>query len=231
MSNVLHMPLGITNCYLVPGSQGYIMVDGGSLRKEKEFRTRLRREGIDPELIRLIIITHAHYDHIGSLAGIKKICNSPVLAHPLEARIMREGNIVIPPGTNLMGDIISCIGKKARSLLAFEPVDCEIMADQEQRLEEYGVAGKILVTPGHTAGSLSVLLDNGNAMVGDLAVNWPGRSFYPPFAEMPSEIYYSWNKIMQQGAQNIFPGHGRPFSVACLQQQLQNLGPSVCWPT
>ncbi len=228
MNDLLCLRLGITNCYLVKGCRGYILVDAGSLRKEKLFRALLAQWGICPEDIKLIVITHAHYDHIGSLAGIKKMCGCGVLAHSIEAQIMRKGEIAIPPGTNLLGSAVSCWGRRARALLAFEPVDSEITIDKEYSLEEFGIEGKILPTPGHTRGSLSVLLDNGNALVGDLAFNWTGLAIYPPFAEMPAEIYSSWELILRKGVQNIFPAHGRPFSINRIKHRLEKLNPVAC---
>ncbi len=199
------------------------MIDAGSLRKEKLFLTLLAKQHISPQDIDLIIITHAHFDHIGSLAAIKEICGCHVLAHPVEAQIMREGEVVIPPGTNMLGSAANCLGKIARPLLAFKPVESEITVDCEYDLGEFGVNGKILPTPGHTIGSLSVLLGNGNALVGDLAANLPGLTVYPPFAEMPDEIYSSWDLILRQGAQNIFPAHGRPFSINRIKNSLEKL--------
>ncbi|NLO20471.1 MAG: MBL fold metallo-hydrolase [Syntrophomonadaceae bacterium] len=221
--DLLRLKLGITNCYLLRAEQGYIMVDAGSLRKVKCFQRLLKEMGILPKSIKLIIVTHAHYDHIGSLAEIKKLCDCQVLAHPLEARIMREGEIVIPPGTNPLGRMLSSIGQKAAPLLAYPSVDSEIIVQAEYGLEEYGIEGKVLPTPGHTTGSLSVLLANGNALVGDLAVNWTGLSFYPPFAERPEQIYYSWYKLCKEGAVNIFPAHGRPFAINRIEQELKKL--------
>ncbi len=223
MKDLLCLRLGITNCYLIKGCRGYILVDAGSLRKEQLFQSLLAEVGISPEDIKLIVITHAHYDHIGSLAGIKQMCGCPVLAHPVEARIMREGKIAIPPGTNVLGSAVSCLAKRAQSLLTFQPVDSEINIDKEYNLEEFGVCGKIIPTPGHTIGSLSVLLDNGNAYVGDLAFNWNGLSIYPTFAEMPAEIFSSWGLILHEGAENIFPAHGRPFSINRIKQNLEKL--------
>lgn len=223
MGDLLSLRLGITNCYLIKGSRGYILIDAGSLRKSRLFLNLLAKQGLSPHDIDLIIVTHAHYDHIGSLAEIKRMCACPVLAHPVEAKIMREGEIVIPAGTNGLGRAASWVGKLARPLLAFEPADAEITVNQEYDLEEFGIKGKVIPTPGHTVGSLSVLLNDGSAVIGDLAANWTGLTIYPPFAEMPAQIYSSWALLIQQGAQNIFPAHGRPFSISLIKRHLEKV--------
>jgi hydroxyacylglutathione hydrolase len=100
---VVTMPLFYTNCYLIQTATGWILVDAGTRSQAKSFLRRLGKLGIQPSDIKLIIITHAHFDHVGSLASIKSLCNCPVLAHPLEARLIETGEVVIPPGTNALG--------------------------------------------------------------------------------------------------------------------------------
>lgn len=213
--------LGITNCYLIKGNQGYILVDTGSLRKGNVFKRKLKGLGISPTDIKLIITTHAHYDHIGSLAVIKEMCGCPVAISPAEGNITREGLVVIPPGTNPVGKLVSLIGNKSKWFLRFPKCEVELLIEQEFPLDEYGVAGRIIPTPGHTPGSLSVLLDSGEAMVGDLAMNMPAGKFYPLFAEQPREIYISWQELIARGARRIYPAHGAAFEVAKLENHLQ----------
>jgi glyoxylase-like metal-dependent hydrolase (beta-lactamase superfamily II) len=50
------------------------------------------------------------------------------------------------------------------------PVEVSIR-DSGLPLNDYGISGRIVYTPGHTKGSISVVLDSGEAFVGDLAMN------------------------------------------------------------
>jgi len=210
---VVTMPLSYTNCYLIQTAQGWILVDAGPQSVAGSFSRRLHKLGIDPKDIQLIVITHAHFDHVGSLTQIKKLCRCPVLAHPLEARLIESGEVVIPPGTNTLGTMISWMGRHSKCMLGFSETEVEITADQEFDLTGYGVAGKIIPTPGHTPGSLSVLLEDGQAVVGDLAMNIWRRSNFPIFAEHPGEIAASWDMLIKQGATVFYPAHGRRINV------------------
>lgn len=212
--------MGITNIYLIKTSGGFVLIDTGGHGKERRFEYSLARMGIKPGDIKLIIITHAHYDHVGSLAGIKKACGSQVLAHPLEAAIMAKGEAVIPPGTTLPGKTISMIGRRTRNVLSFEPIKTEIRVGTELDMGIFGIKGRIVPTPGHTPGSLSLLMDNGDAYVGDLAVNWAWTGYLPGFAEAENEIYHSWDMIIQRGVKNVFPAHGSAFKINGLQEAL-----------
>ncbi len=69
---------------------------------------------------------------------------------------------------------------------AFEGVKADlVLGDNDQALEEFGIRGKIVYTPGHTYGSVSVLLDSGEAFIGCLAHN------RPPFALKPGLPTYA----------------------------------------
>lgn len=213
--------LGFTNSYLLEGNEGYVMIDAGIMRKKKSFLSGLKYHGIDAGQIRLIIITHAHFDHVGSLAAIKASCNDcPVLIHPYEAPRISEPVVAIPPGTNLQGKIISSIGRVGRPLLKYPPVKPEKLWMGAFELNDYGIEGKVIHTPGHTAGSVSVLLADGQAIVGDLAVNFTRMRPFPPFAEDPPAIYNSWKRLLEAGVRTIYPAHGRSFPAEWLEENL-----------
>ncbi|HZK42937.1 MAG TPA: MBL fold metallo-hydrolase [Syntrophomonadaceae bacterium] len=207
------LTLGITNCYLIKGNQGYVLVDAGSLRKKRSFLNKLNKLNIKPEEIKLIVITHAHYDHVGTLKDIKESCGCPVAISAHEEAIVAQGRVVIPPGTNLLGKIISFIGRTFHFVLKFPAVGGEYLVKEEFPLYDYGVKGTVIPTPGHTPGSLSVILDDGRAIVGDLAMNKPIGNIYPLFAEEPDLVYESWQELIGRGVERIYPAHGRSFSI------------------
>ena len=103
----------------------------------------------------------------------------------------------------------------------FRSVKPDIVVSQEMPLGEFGVDGFIVPTPGHTEGSISVVLPTGEAFVGDLAVNFIG-SVFPPFAENTQVLLKSWRKLVGQGVKTIHPSHGRPFNVDLLIKQIKN---------
>ncbi|MDD3853277.1 MAG: MBL fold metallo-hydrolase [Syntrophomonadaceae bacterium] len=205
--------LGITNCYLVEAQDGYIMVDAGSQHRGKKFLRAIRQRGIRPEEIKLIVITHAHFDHVGSLAAIQGYCQCPIMMHPLEARLVEGAIVVIPPGANALGRVVSWMGEHNKILLGFPATKVEYLVEHEYDLRAFGVSGKVISTPGHTPGSLSVVLDDGRAMVGDLAMNQFFTQNYPVFAELPEKVYASWQLLIDHGVQQIYPAHGPAFSI------------------
>ena len=68
--NIHSIKLGVDRCYVIQG-EGTIMIDAGGPRQAARFRKALEVLTIDPHSIRLIVITHGHWDHIGSAKEIQ----------------------------------------------------------------------------------------------------------------------------------------------------------------
>jgi len=219
--------MGNANAWLIEGDDGTLLVDAGVPNKEGIFFSRLREEGIDATSIRLIVITHVHYDHVGSLAAIRKACRCPVAVHESEADLLREGTVVIPPGTRWFSKPGLGIARRApllKQLLRFEAVEPDILVGDEMPLAEFGFPGRVLHTPGHTRGSVSILRDTGEAVVGDLASNdWPlGLGpIFNPFGVDGGMMLDSWQRLIDAGARTIFPAHGPSFPVQRLREALR----------
>ena len=99
-------------------------------------------------------------------------------------------------------------------------VDIGFDAD-ELSLADYGIAGRIVYTPGHTAGSISVLLDSGEAIVGDMAMNSLPMRLSPGlavFADNLPQLIASWRMLLSRDVQTIYPSHGGPFSPEVMRR-------------
>jgi glyoxylase-like metal-dependent hydrolase (beta-lactamase superfamily II) len=76
--------------------------------------------------------------------------------------------------------------------------------------------GEVIHTPGHSPGSVSLLLASGDCFVGDLAMNGlplrrgPGL---PVFADDLERVRRSWRMLLDRGARTVYPAHGRPFDA------------------
>jgi len=63
--------IGFDQCYLIK-EEGAVLVDGGAPGKVSDFLQKIELLSIDPEEVALIILTHGHWDHIGSAKEIKE---------------------------------------------------------------------------------------------------------------------------------------------------------------
>jgi len=212
--------LGNTRTFLVPGRDGYLLIDGGHRVWGNRFLRCLARIGVQPRQIRLAVITHVHFDHVGTAQAIKHHCRCPVAVHTREADLLASGQVVIPPGTVWPGKLLKRLTDSFPGLTswvcAVEPVAADLLISEPMDLKEHGFAARIIPTPGHTGGSLSILTASGNAFVGDLAVNmpWLGQQCYcSPFGDSAVAMSASLKLLIREGAKWIYPAHGRPFEA------------------
>jgi hydroxyacylglutathione hydrolase len=215
--------LGIANCYLIK-EEGVILVDAGTPNREGKFLKTLKDLSIEPKDISLILLTHGHWDHIGSVHELKRLTGGKVAINQREKDWVEQALKPLPPGISLRGKIFGAILKMSMPLVNFPGTSVDlVLEDEEFPLESYGIHGKVLYTPGHSLGSMSLLLDTGDAFVGDLAMNGlplrigPGMSV---FAEDTGAVKESWRLLLERGAKLIYPGHGKPFKADALEKLL-----------
>jgi len=215
--------VGIDNCYIIK-QEGTILIDGGMPGEINKFSKGLKDIGINPSEIKAIVITHCHWDHIGCVKKIKDMTSAKVIVQRYEKNILMKGDPVMPPGVTRWGKIFGAFVKQLSKKYIIEPCEVDIVLEEEDySLEEFGIKGKIVFTPGHSPGSISVVLDSGNAFVGDMAMNGLPLTFgpnLPIFGEDLSSIKHSWRKLIEKGVKKIYPAHGKPFPVEKLINKL-----------
>jgi len=218
------IPLGFDHCYILQ-DKGTVMVDGGSPKTVKQFRKTIEEIHLNPKDIKLMILTHGHWDHIGSAKEIKDLTGAKIALHEKEKEWLEKSQKPMPPGVTLWGHIFGGI---IRTFLPFIHIPSTkvdlVLGDESMSLSEYGIPGRVIPTPGHSSGSVSVLLETGEAFVGDLAMNkFPLRlSPGPPiFAEDWETLKKSWQILLDQGAKTVYPAHGEPFSVDIIRKGLE----------
>lgn len=214
------LKFGINRCYIIQ-SEGTIMVDGGPPNKKNDFLKQLNKLNIDPKRIQLIILTHGHFDHIGSALDFKEITETKVAIHKNDKMNLEKGTMEWAPGVTSWGKNSRFVFKPLLAGKTIPTLKPDIVLnDKDFELNDYGIEGKIIFTPGHSAGSVSVVLDTGEAFVGCMAQNgWPFTIYprLPIYASSKEQLNSSWKKIVKFGVSTIYPGHGNPFSVHSLK--------------
>ncbi len=214
--------LGLANCYLVRGA-GAVVIDPG-LWGGRVLRRLLRRTGIRPAEVRLILLTHGHIDHVGSAADLRRLTGAPVAAHRLEQGWLESGFVAVPGGVTPWGRVLAAAMRPVAARLRFPPVRADILLDDmPASLAGYGLPGQVIFTPGHSPGSVSIVLDSGEAFVGDMAIGGSAfrpRPGMPVLADDPQALRRSWERVIAAGATMIYSGHGRPFPVERLRRAL-----------
>jgi glyoxylase-like metal-dependent hydrolase (beta-lactamase superfamily II) len=190
MSQVIDARIdGSSHVFFIKGDRTAI-VDTGAPGNERNILRALKAAGIPRERVSVLIITHAHWDHCGSLHGLKAALNMPVMAGWPDAEYLEKGE---------NAPVTRSTAKHAYGLNV-DGVKADIVVREDISLASYGIDARVLTTPGHTGGSLSVLASNGDCATGDfLAGLYTGE---------PEVIEQSLKKMMDGGAKRFYPSHG-----------------------
>jgi glyoxylase-like metal-dependent hydrolase (beta-lactamase superfamily II) len=218
--------LGFDQAYLLEAER-VVLIDGGSPKQLDNFVKGLEEVSIRPDQVELIVLTHGHWDHIASARDIKDLTGAKIAMHHREKEWLEKSLKPKVPGVTPWGRIlIELIGALLLPWVRIPPAEVDlVLGDGEFSLAEYGIPGAVIHSPGHSSGSVSVLLETGEAFVGDLAMNaFPLRLSpgLPIFAEDTEKLRESWQLLLDRGAKMVYPAHGDPFPVEVIREALSS---------
>ncbi|MES2951350.1 MAG: MBL fold metallo-hydrolase [Pseudomonadota bacterium] len=224
------LPFGMVNCHLLIAAQGCILVDAGLPGSEHKIGRALKKNGLDFSDISLIVITHAHVDHAGSAARLRALSGAPIVAHAGDLDYYLQKKPMHFCATGWFGRLFLRMGSILQPYTPFTP-DHLLQEGEALDLALYGMAGCVRHTPGHTAGSVSVQLPGGDAMVGDLLASGillggivrTGQAIRPPFEDDPHAVAAELQRMVDAGTQRFYMGHGGPLPAAEVQRHVQAL--------
>ena len=207
--------LGLSNvsAYLIYKPGEAILVDCGNKGSEQKILKILTDLGLEPFMLKLLILTHVHFDHAGSARRLKELTGCRIMVHQSEEARLEEGFTPIPAGTRWKAKLLVAAGRIfTRRIGTFPGTEADLLVKESFDLEEFGFPGKVIHTPGHTHGSMVVLMEGGELIGGDTIFGLEGKQHFPPFAEDLSALLRSWKRIRDMQPVKLYPAHGRSFS-------------------
>ncbi|WP_292518533.1 MBL fold metallo-hydrolase [Methanoculleus sp.] len=213
LPEVIPVPLSLTTAFIVRDHRGALLVDTGNAGDETAILAAMERAGIRPDEVTLILVTHGHPDHCGSADALRARTGVPVAVHAADAGLMHLGfnGLRFPAGT-----ILRLLGIAGGRTGVFDScgVEPDIIIEGARDLAAFGVRGMAIPTPGHTPGSVSVLVAGGTAIVGDLlsALLPGGRPRLPLGTDDPPTARRSIRGLLALGVERIYAAHGGPWS-------------------
>jgi hydroxyacylglutathione hydrolase len=199
--------------YLIETTEALFLVDGGMAGTGRKILAKIAEIGREPEHLLFALVTHAHVDHFGGLAEVQDATDCAIVCHPAHEETVRAGGCIVSPGLNTFGRIYERIARFALPKLSFPGLRRTWAVGDGETLHRFGLPGRILYTPGHSTGDLTLVLDDGSAFVGDLVQGRRLPRILPPefsiMAVDEPEMFASWRLLLESGATVIYPGHGR----------------------
>jgi glyoxylase-like metal-dependent hydrolase (beta-lactamase superfamily II) len=177
-----------TNYWVISAGTTRLLVDLGWPGSMGMMRANLKRMDVPLQEIRYALATHYHIDHAGLGQELKE-AGVPLLVLDVQVSAIPLMKRWIKPQDNYveitLHDNVTITCAESRSLL-----------------EQVGIPGEIIHTPGHSDDSVSLLLDDGSVFTGDLT--------HPAFigVEDPTIVNASWQLLRERGATRVYPGHG-----------------------
>ena len=204
--------LGIGRAYLYVEADRLTLIDTGLAGSTAKLVAAIESVGHKPEALAQVFVTHHHRDHTGSLAEVVERTNAQVLAHPIDARIVRGE--VAAPGSSASGLFRPLRPLLSRSNTPPAPVrvDREVGDGDEVDL---GGGARVLHVPGHTAGSIALyvpgrkLLFSGDAATNTMGLG-PPTGLFGLFNEDTEQSRASFRKLAELDFEVACFGHGRP---------------------
>ena len=208
------------NSFLICSENGNLLVDTGRVSSYNQLQKNIRTLHIKPESIGLLIPTHTHYDHCQNAFAIKEQTNCNVVVSEKEVAYAKCGFTPLPNGTFALTRMISNLGKwMSERKFGYKPFSADLLIAEELDLEPFNI--KVIPTPGHSPGSISVIVEDEIAIVGDTLFGVFRKSVFPPFADDVNEMIVSWGRLLETGCNIFLPGHGHEIERDLLQTEYE----------
>ena len=198
------------NCYLVKTSSGFILIDTGLPKRRSDLERELETAGCKPGDLKLIIITHGHLDHNGNTAYLREKYGAKVAVHGGDSVMTESGDMfrgVKGLAVTIIRMILPLMGMSRYD--SFKP---DIILEDGHDLSEHGLDARVIHVPGHSKGSIGVLLTGGDLFCGDILGN-TGKPEKTTIVDDSAELDASVDRLRTLEIETVYPGHGKPFRM------------------
>lgn len=142
--NVYYVGAADLSSYLITTPKGHILLDSGMLETVPLVRANIEKLGFKLADVKALINSHAHYDHAGGLAELKRLTKATLYTSEADAKLLARGG----KGDPNFGD-----------RFPFEAVATDTTFTDGWKLKVGGTTMTAMVTPGHTQGCTSWMTD------------------------------------------------------------------------
>ncbi len=204
MVKVTRIKRSYANCYLLEGEGGSILVDSCNVGDGPAI---LR--AVTGKNVKLILLTHCHFDHVSSAAYLAKRLNVPIAMSEKDVPLIGHGTDSHLHADNPLGKVMVFFSQDVLRKSTYSVFEPTVFLTDGMDLSPWGVAAHAVALPGHTPGMTGVLTDDGDFIVGDALFDMlrpTGSRLFEDYDEMKRSV----EKIRASDAKTIWVGHGNP---------------------
>ena len=192
------------NCYIVSEGKDAILVDTASGQAYEKVLKECSKYKM-----RLIVLTHVHFDHAENAAKLSEHFGIPVAFHVSDENLFESFDNQPMKSYGIVGKVVLGMSLKVLRNTVVKRPENVLYIKEGDDLSEYGINAKIIELPGHTKGSIGVDVEGTDLIVGDALDNW----ITPATGHLYSDknaLKASAEKIRALGPRKIYYGHGKP---------------------
>jgi ribonuclease/clavin/mitogillin len=194
MPNIVNAGYDSANYWVIEGTATRLLVDVGWPGTVPKLQAALRRIGVPLSAIGYFLATHYHPDHAGAAQELKQLGVQLIVLENQPAGIAFLNRWMKRKPQYHYVDITLTSAVDLRS------------ADSRVFLLQLGLEGEIVITPGHSDDSVTLIMDSGVAFTGDLPP--PGM-----FGDRQHPAERSWEVIRAHGVHTVYPAHGATYDL------------------
>lgn len=201
---IITIPCGNVNAYLITENHGAVLVDTGMERHRSKVLNICKEYAV-----KLIILTHGHIDHVQNAAYLAKELGCPVGISKEDIQLLKDNHSQKMNSKGILGNLLRIISEKSIDRNPIPDITVSVMLSEGMSLKEFGVDGRVLALPGHTRGSIGIDVEEKFLFVGDALMNmvYPTTSM---IYENKEKMLESAKRITSLGERKIYFGHGKP---------------------
>lgn len=218
-TNIIPIKLPFANAYLVRG-QRWVLVDTGMPGDEARILRVAAQVGIQPQDIGLIFLTHGHVDHFGSAEALRRMTGAPIAVHAADRAYLESGR-------NPEMQALSLETRLLRPFIRWSVpgLTPDLTFTDDFDFAAYGLEATLIATPGHSPGSVALLLPDGGLVAGDIlrggylngliARQQPKPPYY--VADLP-QLWASLERVLELSFTTMYVGHGGPLAAGAIRE-------------
>ena len=186
---MVKLKYGNTNTFFLSGKDGGLLIDTDYAGTMPAFYKALKVAGISMTDVKYVLCTHYHPDHMGLVGQLAEqgvrllLVDTQKEAVHFSDKIFAKDKLSTPVINEADAAVISC-------------------AESRQFLSSLGISGEVISTPSHSSDSVSLVLDDGSCIVGDL-----DPYEYIEAYEDNEALKSDWEQIMSFKPKTIYASH------------------------